>query len=145
MNNLSRSLYGNASTVGRGKSAKLVKQLFLDKDKKKADAARKSKKYLKAMQLHTEIKRLRTPQESEESEIDELETVEDGVIKLAARSGLDLKGNTATIDQVVKILKTFIKGKLKDVVFVENQDGVPVVTLDGIMKTIRKDPSIIGL
>jgi len=147
------------STVGRGKNAERVKawneKIANEKllAKKAANEERLAKKAKKAADKEMETRALMKKMLGNASDVDELEhdeleneeTVKDGIVKIAARSGLDLKGNTDTIDQVVKILKTFIKGKLKDVVFVENQDGVPVVTLDGIMKTIRKDSSIIGL
>lgn len=149
---LSRSLYGNPSTVGRGKNAQVVEKMNLDWSKKEAAAAkRKSRKYLKAMQLHTEIKRLRTPQDSDNSdnsEVDEIEepdNLETGIVALAARTGLDLAGNTATIAEVERILKVFVKDSFKKVIMHTNERNGKVVTLEDVMRVVRKDTSIIGL
>ena len=146
---LSRSLYGNPSTVGRGKNAQLVEKLYLDRERKKATSAekRKTTKYLKAMHLHTQVK-LRTPRESEESEIDEIEepeNLETGIVALATRSGLDLKGNTTTIAEIEKILKVFVKDSFKKVVMHTDQRNGKVVTLEDVMRVVRKDTSVIGL
>ena len=127
----SRELFGNASTVGRGKSAKLVEKMNFDWERKEATAKKRAaQKYLKAMKIHTEGL-MREPKDSEESEIDELEepeNLETGIIALAAKSGLDLNGNTVTIAEVERILKVFVKDKFNKVVMHTNQRNGKVVT-----------------
>jgi len=144
----SRELFGNASTVGRGKSAKLVEKMNFDWERKEAAAKKRvAQKYLKAMKIHTEGL-MREPKDSEESEIDELEepeNLETGIIALAARSGLDLNGNTVAIAEVERILKVFVKDKFNKVVMHTNQRNGKVVTLEDVMRVVRKDTSVIGL
>jgi len=144
----SRELFGNASNVGRGKSAKLVEKMNFDWERKEAAAKKRAaQKYLKAMKIHTEGL-MREPKDSEESEIDELEepeNLETGIVALAARSGLDLKGNTATIAEVERILKVFVKDSFKKVVMHTNQRNGKVVTLEDVLRVVRKDTSVIGL
>ena len=144
----SRELFGNASTVGRGKSAKLVEKMNFDWERKEAAAKKRvAQKYLKAMKIHTEGL-MREPKDSEESEIDELEepeNLETGIIALAAKSGLDLNGNTVAIAEVERILKVFVKDKFNKVVMHTNQRNGKVVTLEDVMRVVRKDTSVIGL
>lgn len=150
----SRELFGNASTVGCGKNRWAEK--FLKNEKRKAQAkmkkaekdAKLKSEQLLAMKIHAEVKRLRLPKDSDESEIDELEepeNLETGIVALAAKSGLDLKGNTATIDEVERILKVFVKDKFNKVVLHTNERNGKVVTLEDVMRVVRKDTSVIGL
>jgi len=145
----SRSLYGNPSTIGRGKSAKLVEKMNFNWERKEATAKKRAtQKYLKAMKIHTDVSRIREPKDSEESEIDELEepeNLETGIVALAARSGLDLKGNTATIAEIERILKVFVRDSFKKVVMHTNERNGEVVTLEDVMRVVRKDNSVIGL
>ena len=58
---------------------------------------------------------------------------------------MDLAGNTATIAEVERILKVFVKDSFKKVVIHTNERNGKVVTLEDVMRVVRKDTSVIGL
>lgn len=125
MNNLSRSLYGNASTVGCGKSGPLIDKIVkaIQKDEEQRKQHNQNLKMLYHPSQSPMFGKVRKPR------IYKKKTVIDPDV-LAKISKVD-------VDVVEKALKGYLKQKLKDIVSDIGQNG-KTVTLGSVLKTIRE-------
>jgi len=117
MNNLSRSLFGNASTIGCGKSGPMIDKILKAK-------AREDKKLEKLKMLYQGIvPKIRKVRVYKKQQVIDPEVL--------------VKISNVDVDTVEKALKSFLNEKLKEVVLEIGENG-KIVTLDSVLKTIRK-------
>ena len=121
MNNLSRSLYGNASTVGCGKTGPLIDKIV--KAKAKQDKILEDLKMLYHSNQSRVFGKVRKPRVYKKKPVIDPDA-------LAKISKVD-------VDVVEKALKGYLKQKLKDIVSDIGENG-KTVTLGSVLKTIRE-------
>lgn len=117
MNNLSRSLYGNASNVGRGKSGPMIDKIL--KAKAKQDKEMEKLKML----YHGIVPKIRKPKVYKKKQV-----INPDVLA---------KISQVNVDVVEKALKGFLEEKLNEIVLDIGENG-KTVTLDSVLKAIRK-------
>jgi hypothetical protein len=119
MNNLSRSLYGNASTVGRGKSGPMIDKIL----KAKAKQDKELEKLKMLYHGHLIPAKIRKARVYKKKEVIDPEVLS--------------KISTVNVEIVEKALKAFLNEKLKDIVLDIGENG-KTVTMDSVLKAIRK-------
>lgn len=116
MNTLSRSLYGNASNVGRGKSGPMIEKIL--KAKAKQDKEMEKLKML----YHGVVPKIRKPRVYKKKQV-----IDPDILA---------KISEVNVDVVEKALKVFLTEKMKDIVLDIGENG-KTVTLDSVLKAIK--------
>lgn len=118
MNNLSRSLYGNASNVGRGKTGPMIDKILKAKAKQDKEVEKLRMLYQGVV---PKIRKARVYKKKQVIDTDVLAKI-----------------SQINVDIVEKALKAFLNEKLKDIVLDIGENG-KTVTLDSVLKAIRKN------
>lgn len=118
MNNLSRSLYGNASNVGRGKTGPMIDKILRAKAKQDREMEKLKNLY------HGVVPKVRKAKVYKKKQVIDSEVL--------------AKISQVNVDIVEKALKVFLEEKLNEIILDIGENG-KTVTLDSVLKAIRKN------